>query len=254
MVAAPRPPVSKPRKSHKPATTETPPIQEDDTEASTTVPPSGPPARQEDSVHVAKLTIVVPSCSQNVRWIGQGFGWPLGSKHACLNCCHKFEGPPVGLPVRYDDRTDGFHLSGNFCSFSCCKRHILEARRSDTVRLIDNLALLAIKAHKQNVRLRAAPKHYIGVATAPPKTALQMFGGGMSIEEFRKGSVRVTEVLAKEPFARMSWADALVAVRSNAPIKVQIASTERTTISKPYAVGRTAPIRRKNTLDAFLKS
>ena len=252
MVQTPKPPPSKPaRKSRKPPVEVRSPRPEPSVHA-VTVSQQG---RPEENLHFAKVTVVAPSCAQNVYWLGKGFGWPLSSKHACLNCCHPFEGPPVGLPVTYDDRTDGFLLSGNFCSFSCCKRHILETRRSDTGHLIDNLALLAIKAHKQDVRMRAAPKHYSGIPLAPPKTALQLFGGGMSIEDFRKGNVRVTEMLAREPFVKMTWADALVAVKGNVSLKTQTGTTERLLQPRSaYAVGRSNPIRRKNTLDAFLKS
>lgn len=254
MVQAPRHPTAKPvRKPRKTTSDNKATAAAAERPAQTT---STSQARPDDSLHCAKLTVVAPSCSQNVYWAGRGFGWPLESPHACLNCCHGFEGPPVGLPVLYDDRTDGFRLWGNFCSFSCCKRYVLETRRVDTSHLIDNLVLLAIKAHKQDVKLRSAPRRYFGISTAPPRTALKLFGGGLTIEEFRSGSVRVTELLAKEPFVKMTWEDAVVAVKESAARKSKRgAVTDPLAPPKPsFAVGRANPVRRKNTLDAFLRA
>ncbi len=254
MVQTPKPPTAKPpRKSRKPLADKKNAVGSPQAEPTEPPPTTSRRARTEDNVHTAKLTVVAPSCSQNVRWVGKGFGWPLESPHACLNCCHAFKGPPVGLPVQYDDRSDGFQLWGNFCSFSCCKRYILETRRANNNRLVDNLALLAIKAHKQNVRLRAAPKHYKGILIAPPKTALKLFGGGMTIEQFREGSVKVTEMLAREPFVKMTWPDALVAVKDKAGPRSKPADDLATPRSS-FAVGRANPVRRKNTLDAFLRA
>lgn len=263
MVQTPKPPASKPARKPRRAATDVKAPTSPAAETATTLAPS----RADDSLHCAKLTVVAPSCAQNVCWLPHRpgspdkrgrrhrYGWPLCSPHACLNCCHTFEGPPVGMPTCYDDRTDGFFLWGNFCSFSCCKRHILETKGASCSRLIDNLALLAIKVHKENVRLRVAPKHYRGVRIAPPRTALKMFGGGMTIEEFRADSVRVTELLAKEPFVKMTWPDALVAVKGNLPAKTKGVGADQLAPPRPaFAVGRANPVRRKHTLDAFLRT
>ena len=247
MVPAPRPQTAKPGKKHRPHTTDA--AQSKSPRAASDAQP-----KPEDNLYFAKVTVVAPSCVQNVRWIGKpGCLWPMSTDIACLNCCHAFEGPPAGMPVRYDDKTDTFQLWGNFCSFSCCKRYILDSRRSDRGHLVDNLALLTIKAHKENVRMRAAPKRYAGIPTAPPKTALRMFGGGLTIEDFRRGGVRITEMLAKEPFIKMSWPEALVAVKAHVTHKIQTGTSECVVQPKMFAVGRSNPVRRKNTLDAFLK-
>lgn len=249
MVPAPKPPCGrKPRTGQKKS-----PTKQGAADSSPKPKPRSQQGRPEDNPHFVQITVVAPSCAQRVYWTGEDFGWPLNSKHACLNCCHTFKGPPVGLPVHYDERTDMFQLWGNFCSFNCCKRYIMDHRRSDTSHLIDNLALLGIKVHKQNAKLRAAPKHYKGFLTAPPKTALEMFGGGLTIEEFRRNSVRITDVLAKEPFVKMSWPDAVLAVKGNSLQKLQGNASEKSAASKPFAVGRAAPLRKNNTLDAFLK-
>ena len=243
MVPAPKPPSGrKPRSAPRKS-----PVKEGSQK------PRSQQGRPEDNPHFVQITVVAPSCAQRVYWTGRDWGWPLSSKHACMNCCHTFKGPPVGLPVHYDERTDMFRLWGNYCSFNCCKRYIMDTRRSDTSHLIDNMALLCIKVHRQNVRLRAAPKHYKGIITAPPKTALEMFGGGLTIEEFRKNSVRITDVLAKEPFVKMSWPDAVLAVKGNSVHNLQANAAEKSAAAKPFAVGRAAPLRKNNTLDAFLK-
>src|SRR5210317_752596 len=44
----------------------------------------------------------------------------------CWWCCHPFEGEPLTMPCRYDDRRSKFYTAGNYCSWSCIKSHAID--------------------------------------------------------------------------------------------------------------------------------
>ncbi len=45
--------------------------------------------------------------------------WPVQTDVCCWWDCHTFSGTPIGLPVRYDAKTDRFEGYGCFCSLEC---------------------------------------------------------------------------------------------------------------------------------------
>lgn len=101
--------------------------------------------------------------------------WPSATDVLCWHCCHPFEGPPLPLPFKYDDRRDIFHVSGTYCSWACMK--------TDNHRTNSHLA---------NVRamlialLRKRCTGVLGhIRPAPPREALRAFGGWMSLDAFR---------------------------------------------------------------------
>lgn len=101
--------------------------------------------------------------------------WPTSTTLWCWHCCHPFGGQPLPLPVRYDDRRDVFHVAGTFCSWSCMKAYNWESASYMKPVIINNITLF----HKRCTGVLR------GIRTAPPRQALRVFGGHMSIEEFR---------------------------------------------------------------------
>ena len=100
--------------------------------------------------------------------------WPTSTDLCCWHCCHAFDGPPVPLPVSHDPATDTFIVTGTFCSFSCAK-----AYNSDNMkRHVSTMHLLTLLKKRATGKLG-------GIAPAPPRRMLSMFGGQMSIDEFR---------------------------------------------------------------------
>jgi hypothetical protein len=91
---------------------------------------------------------------------------------ACWWCCHQFDTYPVGAPVKYDEKKDIFKVVGCFCSFNCAKSFSMY---EDRKRCISHNAFLYKKI--------VGKLEY--VKPAPPRTVLQMFGGPISIEEYR---------------------------------------------------------------------
>lgn len=91
---------------------------------------------------------------------------------ACWWCCHQFDTFPVCAPLRYDSRKDVFTVIGCFCSFNCSKSFLLTEYNS---------------RHELNSYLyRRIVNQYKHVKKAPCKTVLKMFGGPLSIEEYRE--------------------------------------------------------------------
>jgi hypothetical protein len=110
---------------------------------------------------------------------GGGDGWPLTTSIWCWNCCHPFDSVPVPIPHMYDDRRNVLMSCGCFCSWSCAERHVLEGK--DGEYSCTMLTLLRLKV------LGGLGTQRMGIRAAPPRTALAVFGGKLSIEQFRKG-------------------------------------------------------------------
>lgn len=87
---------------------------------------------------------------------------PARTDVLCFHCCHGFEWPPV---------CDGRYV---YCSWACRKAHLLETPCSAT-----HEALQALPTHAR----RAG--HLAPIKPAPPRETLSVFGGPLSIEEFR---------------------------------------------------------------------
>ena len=101
----------------------------------------------------------------------------------CWWCCNGFDTPSFSIPSEYNERRDRYTLFGIFCSPACGKAYMIKERGGD----------MGLRAHWFS---RLLSRHYKikGVVhAAPPRQALRMFGGPMSIEEFRSGSQSVRQ-------------------------------------------------------------
>ncbi len=102
---------------------------------------------------------------------------------ACFWCAHKFEGRPVFLP--YLEKDGVWHVYGNFCCPECALAYCIDEKEDQQLRW-EKIALLH--------RLYA---NVIGgrIYPAPARTVLKLFGGRLSIEEYRatvrRGKVRI---------------------------------------------------------------
>ena len=115
--------------------------------------------------------------------------YPTSTDQWCWHCCHPFDTQPLPMPVKYDERRDIFHVMGTFCSFACMKAYNGESASYLKYVNANNITLF----HKRCTgRLR-------GIRRAPPRVALRVFGGHMSIEEFRASSERAVEYCVLPP-------------------------------------------------------
>lgn len=103
----------------------------------------------------------------------------------CWWCCHSFEGTPLTMPYKYDDRRNKFYTAGNYCSWSCVKSHAIEKYGCTRGGIIcGNIMVMRKKMYNQFGHVKPAPSRYV----------LKEFGGDMTIEEFRENQTRdVTE-------------------------------------------------------------
>jgi len=91
---------------------------------------------------------------------------------ACWWCCHTFDNLPVCAPLDYDGRYSFFKVVGCFCSFNCSKAYIMKEFKSDT-------SMISFLFKKLNSKMEY-------IEPAPPRIVLKMFGGDISIEEYRE--------------------------------------------------------------------
>ena len=98
---------------------------------------------------------------------------PATSDAACFWCCHTFAHRPVVLPIR--DTGDHLLVMGNFCCPECACAYLFDMRQDAHTRW-EQQALL-YRVYGEACRGSIHP--------APHRTLLKMFGGTLSIEQYR---------------------------------------------------------------------
>lgn len=119
--------------------------------------------------------------------------WPASSDKLCWNCCHPFLNVPAFLPIHTKGRD--FEFYGNFCSWNCVKAY------SQGLRTYRDNSYIALFAFLTVYRPRNCPtpdqthhstscpclESYVPLRPALPRQCLQIFGGTLSIVEYRDG-------------------------------------------------------------------
>jgi hypothetical protein len=95
----------------------------------------------------------------------------------CWWCCHTFSSIPIGVPVDFVNRVKKFRVKGVFCSFACM---IAFAKNE---KLFKKYLIRYFYS-----KLTGESISDISLPCAPPRCALKMFGGELTIEEFRQKS------------------------------------------------------------------
>lgn len=95
----------------------------------------------------------------------------------CWNCCHGFHNIVHGLPINYDNNV--FHTIGNFCSIECLSRYAVDNMNDD---IYEILPLINLYNNKINNSVKK-------VKLAPNKLLLNIFGGDMTIEDYRNNNI-----------------------------------------------------------------
>lgn len=99
---------------------------------------------------------------------------PLLSNVACFWCCHTFTNRPVVLPIR--DTGEYLEVMGNFCSPECACAHLFEMRQDSHTRWEQLSLLYRIYGEACNGK----------ITPAPARNILTLFGGNLTITEYRK--------------------------------------------------------------------
>lgn len=105
--------------------------------------------------------------------------WPDSTNIYCWWCCHQFSDIPCCMPEYY--KKDKFYVSGCFCSFNCCASYNFSKNDDAMWERYSLLNLMYKKLYNKN---------FVKINLAPPRETLKIFGGFLSIDEFREYSIR----------------------------------------------------------------
>jgi len=100
----------------------------------------------------------------------------------CWWCCHDIPGDQMPLHMPYKFEKDKFYTCGQFCSWPCVKAFNIFSGRSQIGLVCDLITQYRFKVTGKISSVNAAP----------PRFALEAFGGTMTIDEFRTGGKKVT--------------------------------------------------------------
>ena len=105
--------------------------------------------------------------------------WPKKSNLKCMWCCHNFDNVPCAIPTKI--KNDIFYVFGNFCMKECAAAYIFDSNEIDNLiwerySLLNHLYSIIEDQPDLNIKL------------APPRLALEVFGGHLSIEQFRESN------------------------------------------------------------------
>jgi hypothetical protein len=115
-------------------------------------------------------------------------GWMTNTDTYCWWCCHNFDNIPIGLPEKYTN--DTFHLYGCFCSFSCAQSYNLNTNDN---KIWERYSLLNFLKKKICDLNDIQYKNYDYISSAPPRQSLNIFGGPMTIDDFRNSLYTLTK-------------------------------------------------------------
>lgn len=102
--------------------------------------------------------------------------WPNTTSIHCYWCCHKFDTPPFGIPVKYIDRK--FEVYGCFCSLECAAAYNFDAKDGEHGEIWERNSLINFVAKRIGYEK--------SVKRAPSRLALNIFGGHLNITDFRE--------------------------------------------------------------------
>lgn len=93
----------------------------------------------------------------------------------CWWCCHPIQEDILHLPKRYIESQKKYEVYGNFCSFECMKSYNNNEHGSFKQNQMMLISMMIQDMYGSGVH----------IIHAPPKECLKVFGGNMTIDEFR---------------------------------------------------------------------
>ena len=100
--------------------------------------------------------------------------WPSNTSISCYWCCHKFDSPPFGIPITFQNNV--FYVFGCFCSLECAAAHNFHTT-TNIDEMWERYNLINLLSRRLHLGTQIRP--------APDRLALKMFGGYMEIDQFR---------------------------------------------------------------------
>lgn len=145
---------------------------------------STPMQCQQNTVTSSKVVRILMDFEEKSK-VGE---WPSSTSVHCYWCCHKFNNTPFGLPVKYAQGR--YHVCGCFCSLECAAAWNFSCKDSID-EIYEKYSLLNMLSDDLG--------HSRVVKPAPDRTCLAMFGGHMSIDEFRSHSTSNKLIIVNYP-------------------------------------------------------
>ena len=99
----------------------------------------------------------------------------------CFWCCHSIDNVVYSMPYNYDTINDSYFVFGSFCSLQCANAYNFSVHgSSDKVWEINSWIQMLGKRYGFTNTIRPAPSKYL----------LKMFGGNLTINEFREAHIK----------------------------------------------------------------
>jgi hypothetical protein len=99
--------------------------------------------------------------------------WPQSTHIHCYWCTHAFNNVPYGIPLKYINNK--FHVYGCFCSLECACAYNFDSKDSQD----------EIWERYNLINLIGKKLGFSTIKAAPTRLALSIFGGHLSIDNFR---------------------------------------------------------------------
>lgn len=171
--------------------------------------------------------------------------WLSHTNVYCWWCCHPFNNQPVSLPIRLHNNK--FELMGCFCSYNCACSYNNVFSGGKVAERNSLLHTMYRKLH--NVK-------NVVIKPAPPKEILTVFGGKITIDEFRKDSFinNFNVSINYPPLISIIPQMEVISTNQNKNTFVPINSKKIEIIEKNKKVKMTSTIKNsKNTIDSYMK-
>lgn len=141
-------------------------------------------------------------------------------KPHCWWCCHSFEWESLHFPYAFVSNV--FYTTGHFCSWGCMKAYAIERGKFEACSLI---TLLRKRTEGKITPIKMAPKRY----------CLEMFGGDVTIDEFRSGVPVIRLEIPGEVFQmqttvkeQQKYSENLLSLRREKPLQRANCKLEKT--------------------------
>jgi hypothetical protein len=173
--------------------------------------------------------------------------WPESTDVYCWWCCHPFTWMPCALPEYY--KKEKFHVNGCFCTFNCAASYNFSKNDNDKWERYSLLNLMYKKLYNTK---------FVKISLAPPREILKIFGGYLSIEEFREHTLMNEKVFAviKPPLISIISKIEENVSSSSKNIKNNYPLTNETILNKTHnnlKLKRSKPVTNpNNTLQSFM--
>ena len=126
-------------------------------------------------------------CSEQILKEFDTDTWPTETSIYCWWCCHPFNSVPCSIPEKCIDNT--FVVYGNFCCPECCAAYLFNDKNySNSVSIWSKYTLLNL-LYKDMYKNNKIEQAY-------SRELLKIFGGPLSINEFRNTTHRISYKIA----------------------------------------------------------